>query len=449
MNVNHPKVKAAINSLIFDNPFFASMILQQQIIEDNSTNNPTFCVDGKHLFYNSEFADSLTIQEIKGVLAHEVCHLCANHLGRMKGKEIKRWNYATDYSLNGELLRAGFILPKGVLIDVKYTGKSAEDIYRLLGIEEDKKKEEQNKQNSQNKQKSDKSKEKGDGKGEKSDEKADKGDKSDISDKQDKSKGDKGENSDESGDNSGDSSESNNGEENESNDGEPKTFGEIKAPIDDSIEELTKVQSKLAENAAKMAGKLPSNGLIEIIKNGQKPSFDWQEILNRFICENCAKDYSFSHVNKRHLGRGIILPTLFSQELGKIVIAIDTSGSVNLRDVTNMVNEAVNILENVSKDNYELTVIYFDTIIQNIQVFEPNSDIKPLPKGGGGTDYKEIFKYIANNDLGDIKGAIILTDGYCNSFGEISPDYPILWGLIEDNSTFKPPFGEIFKFNNY
>ena len=130
------------------------------------------------------------------------------------------------------------------------------------------------------------------------------------------------------------------------------------------------------------------------------------------------------------------------------MVAIDTSGSVNLDEVRAIVEETRHCLDIMSedKDNASLTVIYFDHMVQGVEVFESGSDIKPNPKGGGGTNYAPIFKYIQDNDL-KCDACVIITDGYCWDFGKIIPSYPVLWGLTTGCYTFKAPFGEKFEFD--
>ena len=42
---------------------------------------------------------------------------------------------------------------------------------------------------------------------------------------------------------------------------------------------------------------------------------------------------------------------------------------------------------------------------------------------------------------------VYLTDGYCDTFPEKEPDFPVLWILTEDHD-FNPPFGEVICIGN-
>lgn len=378
--ISNKKVKDACSHIIQNHAFFASMMLQQNIIEDNSENNPTFYVDGENLAYNSSFADSLSFNKVVGVLVHEIFHLTLGHHIRKGSRDNKLWNEACDYVVNYELIKSGFELPDDLLYDVKYQGMSAEEVYRLLDIK-DKKEQEKNG-------------------GKKKD-----------------SKGDK------------------------------KSFGEVREAKEKNAEEKAKIQTKQAQSIAKAAGELPSGTILEMIGAANKPKFDWRTIINQFVSEIVAKDYSFERADNRFLHNGIIIPDLYSKAVANIVIAIDTSGSVNLDDVKKIVTEAKYCLDVMSedKDNATLHVIYCDAEVQGVDIFD-GSDIKPNPKGGGGTRFSPVFKYIEQNDL-MCDGLIYITDGYCYDFGNIIPEYRVLWGLTLNNNYFKPPFGEVFDFN--
>ena len=66
------------------------------------------------------------------MVAHEVLHVANGHCWRQGPRDPDRWNDACDYAINPIVLSAGMVLPKGALVDARYTGKSAEEIYGLL-----------------------------------------------------------------------------------------------------------------------------------------------------------------------------------------------------------------------------------------------------------------------------------------------------------------------------
>ena len=382
--ITNKKVRDAVNNIIQNHVFYATMLLQQNIIEDNSEGNPTFYVDGKNLAYNSNFVETLSFDEVKGVIIHEIFHLIMLHHTRMGKRDAKMWNCATDYTINFELIKEGFILPKDLLYDPQYGNMNAEDIYRII--------EQKEKDKKKNQKPDDKSGQKGN---------------------------------------------------------EPKdspSFGEVRESKEADIEETAKIQTKQALSIAKAAGELPNQSIIDMIGAITNPKFNWRDIINQFITEIVAKDYSFEHADNRFLQNGIVIPSLYSKAVANIVVAIDTSGSVNLEEVKAIVIEAKNCLDIMSedKDNATLTVIYCDAMVQSVDVFD-GGNISPNPKGGGGTKFSPVFKYIEDNNI-ECDAVIYITDGFCNDFGP-APDYRVLWGITTRYMNFKPPFGEKFDFD--
>ena len=73
--------------------------------------------------------DSLTPEELEGVLAHEVLHCALAHHCRRGTREPRLWNEATDFAINPIVLKNGLALPADALIKDEYEGLSAEEIY--------------------------------------------------------------------------------------------------------------------------------------------------------------------------------------------------------------------------------------------------------------------------------------------------------------------------------
>jgi predicted metal-dependent peptidase len=93
---------------------------------------PTLATDGTKILYSPTFLDTLSDAQLTGVLAHEVLHCALLHPFRRGSRDAKKWNVATDYAINGELVKCGLTLPTDVLIDSQYDGLSAETIYAQL-----------------------------------------------------------------------------------------------------------------------------------------------------------------------------------------------------------------------------------------------------------------------------------------------------------------------------
>ncbi len=127
------RIQKARTTLLLDHPFFGSLLFRLKGREHRSI--PTMATDGVSIYYNPEFVDTLNSATLAGVLAHEVMHPALQHHVRRSGRDPKRWNEACDYAINPLLLDAGLSLPDGVLVDHRFRGMSAEQIYNLRDAE--------------------------------------------------------------------------------------------------------------------------------------------------------------------------------------------------------------------------------------------------------------------------------------------------------------------------
>jgi predicted metal-dependent peptidase len=76
---------------------------------------------------------SLTGEEWRFVLAHEMLHAALGHDRRAQGRYPYLWNVACDYVINGWLVAMAVgNLPEGALYDAQLTGLSAESVYDTL-----------------------------------------------------------------------------------------------------------------------------------------------------------------------------------------------------------------------------------------------------------------------------------------------------------------------------
>jgi len=129
MNAKDNLIRAR-TALVLDDPFFGSLVLRLTPVEKPGMG--TMGVDGKSLYYDPKFVDSLDISELKGVCCHEVLHCATGHQFRRGDREHKKFNIAADYALNPLIISAGFKLPSTALLNDAYKDMCAEEIYNLL-----------------------------------------------------------------------------------------------------------------------------------------------------------------------------------------------------------------------------------------------------------------------------------------------------------------------------
>ena len=121
------KLDKAKVQLLSDSPFFATLLLGTQLVVNEDI--PTAATDGVKMYYNPEFIDSLDVPVVKFVLAHELCHMMMEHTLRVGSRNKKLYNIAADYAVNILLKEDNFTVWSSALLDEKYKGMSAEQIY--------------------------------------------------------------------------------------------------------------------------------------------------------------------------------------------------------------------------------------------------------------------------------------------------------------------------------
>jgi len=109
----------------------------------------TASTDGKDIFYNQEFMDSLTYDQQIFTIAHEGLHIAFEHVQRQDNKQIKEkkyrklWNIATDAVINQALKSEGLPIKKGFVNISEALNQSADYMYSKLLEEYNRQKENQ------------------------------------------------------------------------------------------------------------------------------------------------------------------------------------------------------------------------------------------------------------------------------------------------------------------
>jgi len=205
---------------------------------------------------------------------------------------------------------------------------------------------------------------------------------------------------------------------------------ELERDIDEAIR-----QGALA--AGKMGG-TDSRDLEELLK----PQVDWREVLREFVSTTCAgNDYStWARPNRRLMSQGVYMPSGISQSVGELVVAIDTSGSINKRTLTAFLSEVKSVCDTVHPDKVRL--LYWGHKVVGDESYKTDEldglITSTKPRGGGGTDVNCVTQYMTAEGIKP-QACIVLTDGYlAGSWGEWS--CPVLWTVI-DNKHAVPSTG--------
>ena len=111
--------------------FFGALMLFASIKE--TTKLDTAATDGRDIFFNKKFLESLTSSEQNALMLHEVLHMALLHVQRRQSRDPYIWNIAADIVVNDLIERnTSFKLPKGAIVDNAYRDKSVEYIYEAL-----------------------------------------------------------------------------------------------------------------------------------------------------------------------------------------------------------------------------------------------------------------------------------------------------------------------------
>jgi len=207
---------------------------------------------------------------------------------------------------------------------------------------------------------------------------------------------------------------------------------------DKEMQDDWEISTLQAAKAAKMQGNMPGN-LEELLMETLAPKVPWKEVLRRFMTSTDKSDYSWARGNRRYLHMGLYLPSAYSDAVGDVVIAIDTSASVSQAELTQFQGEINAILEDSPPTT--LHVIQCDTRVVATETFGPEDlPLKLNIKGRGGTEFKPVFDKV--DELGIQPECLIyLTDLYADS-DFTPPPYPTLWMGTSRNGPV-PSFGEL------
>jgi len=386
--------------LLLRHPFFGNMATRLKIVCGDAW-CPTAAVDGRNLYFNTQFFNALSNREIEFVIAHEILHCVFDHLMRREDRDALIYNIAADYIVNNILVRDR-IGEKPKIIDCyqdfKYENWTSEEVYDEIKEKYD---EEELKQL-----------------GELLDEHVDWG----------KDPGEEGE--------EGPGANANGDGGNSKGQGRP-TY---------SDEELRKIRDEIKENmisAAQSAGAGNVPGGVErMLKELTDPKMNWREILRQQIQSTIRDDYTFSRPSRKGWHTGAILPGMNFQETIDLCISIDMSGSIGNEQATDFLSEVKGIMDEYR--DYNIKLWCFDTNVYNEADFSADGgdtleDYEVT--GGGGTDFMVNWQYMKDNDIVP-KKFLMFTDGYAwDSWGD--EDYCDTVFIIHSNrdKNLQAPFG--------
>ena len=392
------RITIARVGLLLRHPFFGNMATRLQIKSADDWLG-TAAVDGRNLYFNTQFFNAMSNKEIEFVIAHEILHCVFDHLTRREDRIPSIYNIAADYIVNNLLVR-DHIGIKPTFIDCyqdfKYDKWSSEEVYDDILEDAKNKGEDFLKQL-----------------GELLDEHID-------------------------------------WEGEDSKDGKPSGSGadgkESKSRPTYTKEELKKIKDEIKENmisAAQSSGAGNTPGEIQrMIKELTEPKMNWREILRQQIQSTIRNDYTFSRPSRKGQMTGAILPGMNFDETIDICIALDMSGSIGNHQAKDFLSEIKGIMDEYK--DYNIKLWCFDTKVYNEQDFSADGGDNLLDyeiMGGGGTDFVANWTYMKENDI-QPKKFIMFTDGYAwDSWGDESYCDTIFIIHSHSDKNLQAPFG--------
>ena len=383
--------------LLLKHPFFGNMATRLRIQAADDW-IPTAAVDGRNLYFNTQFFNAMDNKEIEFVIAHEILHCVFDHLERRtwqdRNLDAMLSNIAQDYVVNNILVRDS-IGHKPKLVecyqDFKYENWTSEEVYDDLFEKYD---EDELKQLGEL-----------------------------LDEHLDWTEGD---------------SESNKGAKGKEGKGEGRpTY---------SKDELKKIRDEIKENMVSAAqsagaGNIPK-GVDRLIKELTEPKMNWRELLRQQIQSTIKSDYTFSRPSRKGWHTGAILPGMNFAETIDICIAIDMSGSIGDVQGRDFLSEVQGIMDEYR--DYNIKLWCFDTKVYNECDFSADGADSLLDyeiMGGGGTDFMCNWTYMEQEGITP-KKFLMFTDGYAwDSWGD--PDYCDTVFVIHSHhdKNLQAPFG--------
>jgi len=353
-------------------PYFG--MLASRLKHEQNSQIDSFASNGVRFIYNHEYIQKRSMDELFFILTNCVMHHILSHSARKLDRKGPLWQLATDYAINNMLKKNKFKIPDGANYNRDFRNMYSEEIYEIL--------KEQMQVTSE---------------------------KSSYDDVELLSNFIK--------DNAGDGS----------------IFKKVENITKDKIQDEWDYAASLAKEVAQKKSLTPL-GLERFAKKVKTNDIDWKFELYNAINKHMRNNYAFMPPNKRHLYRGVALPSLSSDTLS-LIVAIDTSGSIREDVLSAFIAEFKFIMQNFPSVAIELLIA--DAKVHAHHTFMGGDDIDFVLKGGGGTDYRPVFDYVEQN-LPMSSMLLYFTDGD-GIFPRISPAYEVLWALSQNKN--KVPFG--------
>ncbi len=491
------KLAAARTRLVLDKPFLGALVLRLPLIEAQGNWCETSATDARSIYYNPEYMAPLSLSQVQFVLAHEALHCGLSHFARREHRDLNRWNLACDYAVNPLLVIDGLELAPGALYDEKYNGMSAEEIYPLIKPDTEETTHDQHLYDNQSDDSAENAEPPPPGQQQQQQqrperqpqqqperpqpqhaEQSQQTQQPQAKQPQAQLEQDRQEqrqnaqqpeqqkeqhqqahqpqqpsnlpqsaeptNNQQQSDAQSDAQSDGQTDSNIEQSAEQNKADQPPAPL--SVQERERLniqwQQRLAGAAqqAAQAGKM--NGSVQrLIQHWLRSTVPWRTLLARFMSGSTRVDYNLLRPTQRRHGDAI-LPSLYTRQ-ANVIIALDTSGSVEADELTEFIAE-VNAIKSLV--NARITLLACDSALDpNGPWIAESWEQLVLPEvliGGGGTDFSPVFDWIhAHHSTADL--VVYFTDAI-GRFPETRPAMETLW-LVKGSGDV--PWGQRIQLN--
>jgi predicted metal-dependent peptidase len=360
-------IKAARLSLVAKRPYFTSALFALNARE--TTDIPTLAVDMKwNLYYNPEFTESMSRENLEAILVHEIMHLLRlHHIRAVQVNAYKElWNLAADAEINDDLLADGMKMPKDLIYP-----KTLETPDYPKGMPDNMLAEEY------------------------------------YAELLKHAKVIQVAMPGQAAPGQGNCGSSAHGQQESWEDGMENGEGLTEC-------EAEMVRREVADAVSKQPGNVPGylqRWAEEVLG---PPKVDWRKELFSNIKSSIdswktgSADYTFAKRNRRHHDSDVIFPSMFDTN-PKIAIVIDTSGSIAGEDLNVFLSEISGILSAIGHDT--VRVLACDAEVHEDLSVRDVRDLHDRISGGGGTDMGVAIEHL-EKDNNKPHICIVLTDGY-------------------------------------
>lgn len=171
---------------------------------------------------------------------------------------------------------------------------------------------------------------------------------------------------------------------------------------------------QLSNSGSQTVGGGAGNKQIDIINKHRAPIQSWKAVM-RDMVRKVTQTRSFARINNRLAAARVIAPSVKKQLINSdIIFAIDVSGSMRGKPMTDTINEIVSLSRSTPIVN--MRVIYWDAEVMNDILVRNSKSLASQSStfsftGGGGTNINCVYDYIMEKQYKPT-GIVYLTDGY-------------------------------------